>query len=320
MELTDNQVRHQISEIISGKRLFHLKCRQLPSQILVFLMPSHQIKLNADIVYEATLLQATHEGIPTRDEMGVLSLQYGFFDPRENQRLDRYEGDIKTFKLLRSRTRSAAQVKQIEHKLRVLNNHISMIGERQDAYFFHTAEAKAEQAKTMFLISQCVQAMDGKPFWGSSSEFAQDPRDEVQAMVIKEYLKFAKGYSTATIRYIARHYEWRIYWKSCTKTGGELFHGPTTDWDINKLLLCYWSDFYDNIYNHPSSPPDDIINDDFRCDAWLDDQLRGVNSGGISQRKQGGYMTVSHQVNEPYRLVTAEQYAQEQAAEERLKQ
>ena len=64
---------------------------------------------------------------------------------------------------------------------------------------------------------------------------------------------------------------------TATKTGAPLFTEPVCDWDINKIALCYWSRFYDNIYEHPESPEDRIIENDDLLDKWVKDQAKKMD-------------------------------------------
>lgn len=321
MKLTDQEVKHKISEIISGKRLFHLKCEEL-NQIFIFMMPSHQHKLDADIIYDATYLRALSDDIPTRISMEEMIETQGLISDRDKARVGEYVERLKTLKLMRSRTRSVVQTKRIEKEIEKIENLQRLLHNKQQQYFMHTAEAKAEQEKTVYLIHYGILTLDNQQVWKSIEAFKKDEREMAQGILIDEYLAFARGFDTETLRYIARHKEWRIYWKACLKTGSQLFSGPTTDWDVNKLLLTYWSDFYENIFQCPEPPPDEILEDDYKCDKWIEDQLHatrttsaptGAGAGGSSPG-----MTVKHQVAEPYRVVTQTEFDKEQQEKARM--
>jgi len=319
VRMTDQEVKHRISEIISGKRLFHLQCSEL-DEIFIFAMPSQHGKLKADLIYDATFLNAVRKEIPTRSEMERLQLEAGVISKRDYERIQEIEERLKTARLMRARTRSARQIGEIEQRIAVYENMLAQIRDKHERYYYHTAEAKAEQEKTIYLIRLGVLNFDEKPFWSSLSEFKNDKRQQAQAILIREYLDFARGYDTKTLRFIARNREWRIYWKACIKTSTPLFDGPVTSWDINKLLLTYWSDFYESIMTHPNAPSDEIINNDITCDQWVEDQMRQVQGqaeDGVVKRHEGGKVTMTRHINEPYRVVSQSEFDKEQA-EKRL--
>lgn len=64
--------------------------------------------------------------------------------------------------------------------------------------------------------------------------------------------------------------EWRARWKASTKTGSPLFEGPTVDWNINQVALVFWSNFYDNIFEHPERPEQKVIDNDDLLDRWVE--------------------------------------------------
>lgn len=57
-------------------------------------------------------------------------------------------------------------------------------------------------------------------------------------------------------------------------TGTPIFSGPIGDWDINKVSLCWWSKFYDSVFEHPERPPQHIIEDNKELDRWIEMQYK----------------------------------------------
>lgn len=68
--------------------------------------------------------------------------------------------------------------------------------------------------------------------------------------------------------------EWRARWKASTKTHTPLFEGCTTDWNINQVALAFWSNFYDNIFEHPERPENKVIDNDDLLDKWVKDKTK----------------------------------------------
>lgn len=46
------------------------------------------------------------------------------------------------------------------------------------------------------------------------------------------------------------------------------------EWDVNKVNLCHWSDFYDNIYEHPECPDQYIVDSNKLLDEWVERQSK----------------------------------------------
>lgn len=310
--LTDQEVRHKINEIISGKRLL-----QIEEQVILFTMPSCTDRLNADIVYDASFFQAVKEGIPPRKEFMARLLESGAISAKDFEKIQEYGNRINTLKLMASRTRSEHQRAETNRKIHILEEKRRQIEHTHRLYESNCAEAKAEQCKTLYIAQRSICRVDGSLFWRTEEEFENYANQDFQNNVISEFLEFAKGFGTTVMRYIVRHQEWRIFWRACVETHSPLFDGPTTSWDVNKLLATYWSNFYDNIYKHPNAPGEEIINDDIRCDKWIEDELMGLNqhqaSPGVQlSQSKNGVTNTRINVAEPYRVLTQAQYDEEQ--------
>lgn len=318
LTLTDQEVRHKINEIISGKRLI-----QIDEQVILFTMPSCADRLNADIVYDASFFQAVKEGIPPKKEFMQRMFESGAIPLKDFEKIHEYENRINTIKLMASRTRSDAQRAELHRKISILEEKKSQIQHMHRLYEANCAEAKAEQCKTLYIAQKSICNPDGSLLWKTLEDFEIDNDQQFQNTIISQFLEFAKGFDTTVLRYIVRHQEWRIFWKACVETHAPLFHGPTTTWDVNKLLASYWSSFYDNLYKHPNAPGEEIINDDYRCDKWIEDELMGLNqhqgSPGIhSSQSKNGVTNTRINVAEPYRVLTQDEFDKEQKEKQLL--
>ena len=67
---------------------------------------------------------------------------------------------------------------------------------------------------------------------------------------------------------MARTEPWRSTW-SCKKCEREVFGVPTVDLTEDQKSLVIWSTMYDNIYEHPSCPQQEIVDDDDLIDGWM---------------------------------------------------
>lgn len=66
--------------------------------------------------------------------------------------------------------------------------------------------------------------------------------------------------------------KWRLMWRTSKATKQTPFPGHPSSWDINKLRLIYWSNFYDSVYNSINRPPQWVIDDDDLLDKWVEEQ------------------------------------------------
>jgi hypothetical protein len=83
--------------------------------------------------------------------------------------------------------------------------------------------------------------------------------------------------------------EWRARWKASTKTGSPLFEGPTVDWNINQVALVFWSNFYDNIFEHPERPEQRIIENDDLLDRWVEQKGKEMEERAKKNARKDKY-------------------------------
>lgn len=76
------------------------------------------------------------------------------------------------------------------------------------------------------------------------------------------------------IRKLARNDYWRMVWSMNKVHGGKLFGRDPQDYSRDQLSLCSFSGMYDNVYEHPESPDEKIIDDDDCLDGWFIIQKR----------------------------------------------
>ena len=153
----------------------------------------------------------------------------------------------------------------------------------KNKYIKLTCDALADQERKLLLVYYCcVNSKTGKRLWKSLNDFFKDRNNSYIKLLISETNSFLSGIGTSILRRIARHPAWRTRWISATKTGAVLFSGNISDWDVNKTMLCYWSNFYDNIYAEYERPEDFIIKDDEMLDNWLENQVRDSGQSNSS--------------------------------------
>ena len=75
------------------------------------------------------------------------------------------------------------------------------------------------------------------------------------------------------IRAISRSDTWRSIWNASKKTYS-LFDKPAIDLTRDQISLISYSTMYDNVYEHPESPSEKVIEDDICLDGWFIAQKR----------------------------------------------
>lgn len=118
----------------------------------------------------------------------------------------------------------------------------------------YTLEGSAEIAKQEFILANSLYNSKNK-------KVKVKDRKTLDNIIIQAY-----KYSTSVedLRELARTDPWRGYWT----TKKSIFGNSVDKWTDEQRTLYAFSHMYDNIYRHPETPPDKVINDDDLLDGW----------------------------------------------------
>lgn len=119
-----------------------------------------------------------------------------------------------------------------------------------------TCNGIAAFMKNYYLFENCTKLKGKKDYdWSGCS-------------VIKVMnFKNSQLLSDSTLRSISKYDQWKALWQTAKKNG-QLFNCSSVDMTDEQRRLTFWSMFYDNVYEHHESPPEEIINDDDAIDGW----------------------------------------------------
>lgn len=107
--------------------------------------------------------------------------------------------------------------------------------------------------------------------WTNLDEFRKVDENLLNRILSASY--FSGEINESDIRLVARSDPWRSIWSASIKSGN-LFDHPSCRLTDYQRAVVTWSIIYDNIYEHPESPGQDIINNDDLLDAWMDKQRK----------------------------------------------
>jgi len=128
-----------------------------------------------------------------------------------------------------------------------------------------TLENHAETTRDEFLVAITIKDSEGKQV------YSYDKWSETDNLILQRFLNFilANTLSTEDFRELARTEPFRSKWSlRKSNTFG------TTENSPEQLTLMMYARMYDNVYEHPEKPGDDIINDDDMLDGWFAKQRR----------------------------------------------
>ena len=292
--LTDIELEEAISEIVTGKKIFHYN-----NEVMGMRYPTSKDRDNSRTIYVMKYKELEAQGLPKKEELKILLLKTGALDSDFYARKKKIEEDLKKLYDARQKTGSSIQLIQIDADIEMTMNSLINMEMIEDDLMVNSLEYNAEAYRIDYLISTIT--LSGielnKRKWPTYDDFLRENNQKLLAECKKQYRHVINGISQKKIRAVARSDEWKKRWEVSKKTGNQVFDGASSDWDKNKVNLCYWSNFYDNIIDNLKLKNTDILDDD---DA-LFEMIRKINSGQKKvDNSDGTGNTVS--VSTPYKI------------------
>tara|TARA_R110000803_G_scaffold58090_1_gene116301 strand:+ start:5138 stop:6154 length:1017 start_codon:yes stop_codon:yes gene_type:complete len=223
--------------------------------------PSVDVKLRASQLYDESMDSTRFESWLTDRGAKALLVETGFVSQDVDSNFPIIEKSIEELKI--QLYESAYQFKERE-KIRKRLNAVKQKYEEMYAYRhmfdMATREGHASLLKTQYLIAASTFTSDGKSL--GDDIFSMD-FSLIDALVRKTS---ANKIDVLQFRKIARTDPWRSYWGAKKE---DVFGLPAMLLSDDQRYLILMSKMYDNCYEHPESPPEDIVEDDDLFDGWM---------------------------------------------------
>jgi len=222
-------------------------------------------ELFTDVFRESEL-----EGLFSEDELYAFLMDNDLWTLEKDKQYVGLPKDIEEFKLKLFKLTFKSNERQVARKALALAKSVYAGLAAERAMYAHlSCQGAANLARNRYLLGCSMYYPNGSPVFVGET-FWEEPSDLLDlVMQSQSHLRLGEE----AIREIARTDPWRSIW-ICRKGEGHVFGVSPVDYTEEQRSLVGWSNLYDNIYEHPDCPSDDIIEDDDMLDGWLIDQRR----------------------------------------------
>lgn len=213
-------------------------------------------------IYDEVFRQSELEGLYTDDELYSFLLEEHLWDEEKEKMFMGIPKDIEEFKVKLFQLTFKSNERAVARKALGIAKakYLSLLGERH-AYDHLSCAGAASMARSRFLISGSLHSKNDKEVIGD--EVLEKAVQALQGLRIDE----------EEYRELARTEPWRSLW-ACRKSSTGIFGVPVVDYSDEQRAIVAWSTLYDNVFQHPECPADDVIKDDDMLDGWLIAQRR----------------------------------------------
>lgn len=152
--------------------------------------------------------------------------------------------------------------KQLRNRIKQVNKGMRKSLEKKYSLDYMTLENHAETTRDEFLTAICITDSHGNPV------YSYDNWNKEGNYVLQRFLNYLASNIITVEQYreIARTDPFRPIWMIGQ---GECFGVPSSLLSPDQRALVMYSRMYDNVYEHPERPSDEVIEDDDMLDGWF---------------------------------------------------
>ena len=256
-QLMHQQLRDNIiCRILSGKLMFKVN-----DKIYIVNQPDKIVRLHAQRIYNEAYESTIFEGWFTHERLKNLLMFYGLLEKDYKDKMKLMEQTIDNLKMNLYQNRAdPVKCKDLTSRLGQLREKHNKLYGILHSLDHYTAEGYAEEVKNNYLLIKTLVDENENLIWCNESDvniiFLQSIVFEINKHNI----------SISDFREIARTEPWMSYWRI---SKGNPFDACPINWTEEQKTLVLFSQMYDNVYQHPDFPGEDVMNNDDMLDGWL---------------------------------------------------
>ena len=248
-----------ISRICAG----YLKYK-IDSEISIYIHPlTLDQQYDANEVFIEAYNEALMNDMMTEEECVEMLIKHELWDDEKEESLEKIPKDIEELKVQLFNSYFKRELKTTIRKgINRAEKKLLSLLEQKSAYDFLTCRGYAIYCRYFWMLENCTKYSDGRPY---------DWRHLDLARILAFY--HSEQLDDNQLRSLAKTEPWRSTWASA-KRNGSVFKESGVELTSDQKGLIAWSSMYDNIFESPECPPDDVIQDDHALDGWLIIQRR----------------------------------------------
>jgi len=256
--MTDADLELLLYRVLSGKILFTYKNEQYELK-----NSSVDIKYEAQILYDSIINDEKYNDWIRAEDLDNMLISLGLWSKDTNKIIKDIEKKIERSKV--DMFLSAAlsdKVKKIKRSLSEYRNQLNKIMDYKNDLFSHSLEGYASSIKNEYILCNTLFKNNMRVF---PKQVSSDQASYIYFNdLVTEVNK--KNIGIDSYKELARSSMWRSYW-NCNKE--KVFNKAVCDWTDDQRTTVSVTRMYDNIYDHPECPSDNVIEDDDMLDGWM---------------------------------------------------
>lgn len=209
--------------------------------------------------YDKAYKEAYFNNVPIKEELINTLLENNLWSPLDDKEAESLEDKIEDMKVeIFNKFYDKRFVNSSKINIRQIEDRITKLKYKKMCLDHTSCEGSASISRQLWLLNKTTFYEDRKAYdWKHIN--IQNVFDYYMENLIKQ----------EDIRYVSRTEPWRGMWSVGKKAASQIFERHVTDLTKDQKTLAHYSIMYDNIYEHPESPNEKIIEDDDAIDGWM---------------------------------------------------
>lgn len=269
--LSYQEVEKLLESVLMNKKLSKVSSKK-GTLFVIFSHPTSDEIIQSRYIREKAILEASEAGVPSREEIEKRLENSKIFTSTDEKNIKDLEDKVSAQHRVLQLTKIEGRRKEIEANIERLEKEIETIKSKSKNLLYMSAESKADEESTLYLVWAGTHKVEGPKYWDSFQDFENETDLPLRNSVIDSFIRFNAGLPTKTVRFLARHNLWRIRYAAALKIGGPLFPKGLSDLTPDQLGLLYWSNYYQSIFEMlPDDQPDsETIANDSELDSFME--------------------------------------------------
>ena len=293
-----------INRICSGKIYLNID-----GKLYSISNPNKDQKALAEMVYLETLNDSRFSDLITREQADQRLAERGIWLPHNNEELEKLNDYLESQKIeLYENLYNDRKKRQLRSKIKSIKNGINKSIIKKFSLDHMTLEAHAENCRSDFLKAICIRSATNEQIYSYNNWEINDN------YILQRFLSFIERnvLSAEDYRDICRTEPFRSSW-SISKTS--CFGVCPSEFSNDQKNLIMYSRMYDNVYENPERPSDEVIEDDDMLDGWFAKLRRDaeqerkqrevdaiLNKKGVGKDGKGEMFVVSNSAEEANKI------------------
>lgn len=169
------------------------------------------------------------------------------------------------------------QLKTIKKTLNNVKNTYNKQYNLRHSLDHYTPSGYSEMIKNYYILVNSIHDDNNKLVFNSVHDVDYQYFENLSSVISENNIDIS------LYKQIARSDLWKNYWSADSEN---LFSKSTVDWTDEQKTLVVLTKMYDNAYQHPECPPDNVFEDDDMFDGWMIHQKRENEKSKNKQRTE----------------------------------